>query len=106
VDSHPVLDATIHAAQPWAHHFVVVHHHVVDIATVDIKMEADERMRAFVQAWKYDHHGQLPQEAHDQRMEIDALHTDLIHFQEEKVLFATQVRSLLSQFTQVAWLAG
>jgi hypothetical protein len=68
---------------------------VITNLSADIKMEADERLRAFLQAWKYEQHGQLPQEAHDQRMAIDSLHAELIHMQEEKVLFAQQVRSLL-----------
>lgn len=57
----------------------------------DIKIEADERLRAFVQAWRNEQHSQFPPEAHEQRMAIDSLHADLIHMQEEKNLFAQQV---------------
>lgn len=61
----------------------------------DIRIEADERLRAFVQAWRNEQHSQFPPEAHEQRMAIDSLHADLIHMQEEKNLFAQQVESLL-----------
>jgi hypothetical protein len=62
-------------------------------SAADIKAEADERLRTFITTWRHTE-PPLPPEAQEQRMVIDRLHTSIIHFQEEKNLFALQVNVL------------
>lgn len=57
----------------------------------DLKTVIEEKVQLWVEAYEL-FPKPLPPEAHEQRMAIDELHAEMIHLQEEKTVFAQQVR--------------
>lgn len=67
---------------------------VLDERIQELRTTAEEKLALFVSAWQ-NKPRPLPQEAQDQRIEIDEMHTEIIHCQEEKVIYAQKVEELL-----------
>ena len=56
-----------------------------------LKDDSSERLRQFIAQWQ-DAPTPLPKDAREQSDTIDGLHAEIIHLQEEKNVFAAQVR--------------
>lgn len=61
-------------------------------ARAETRAVIEEKVQQWVEAFEHCPKP-LPPEAHAQRMAIDQLHSEIIHLQEEKFVFAQQVRT-------------